>query len=103
MKKNDTITIVCFILFFLIERLLLNDSASFTRFLEFQLVLIWGLAMYNSYKKFGLFSLYSMYLVGIFIFSIGAIFHYLVSGEDIRYLERGLGTFKFSYRSIQEA
>lgn len=103
MRKNEVLTLVCIILFFLIERLLLDENADFTRFLEFQLVLIWGLSMYNGYKKFGLFSLYNLCLVGMFIFSIGAIFHFLVSGEDIRYLERGFGTFKFSYRTIQEA
>ncbi|MDD4730288.1 MAG: hypothetical protein PHN55_16240, partial [Dysgonamonadaceae bacterium] len=103
MKNNSSTIIIISLIYFIIERLLLNNSPSFTRFMEFQLVAIWGVAQYNSYKKFGLFSLYSLFLVGMFIFSIGAIFHFLVSGDDIRYIERGFGNHSFSYRTIQEA
>lgn len=103
MKNNSSKIIIIFLIYFIIERLLLNNSPGFTRFMEFQLVAIWGVAQYRSYKRFGLFSLYSLFLVGMFIFSIGAIFHFLVSGDDIRHIERGFGNHSFSYRTIQEA
>ncbi len=87
--------------FFIIERFFLNNDALLTRFLEFQVVFIWFFSLYYSIKKFGLFSLYTLCLVGIFLFSVGAIFHFLISGDDIRHLERGFGYFCFSYHTIQ--
>lgn len=104
MKNKSIILVLLFsIVFFAIERLLLNDDPVFTRFLEFQLVAIWAIVQYKSYKKFGLFSLYSLCLIGFFIFSIGAVLHFLVSGDDIRLLSRGFGDISFSYRTIQES
>lgn len=102
--KSTSVSIIIFsLLIFIIERLFLNNDEEFTRFMEFQLVVIWGFALYSSYKKFGLFSLYSLCLVGMFIFAIGGIFHFLVTGDDIRHVERGFGNHSFSYRTIQEA
>lgn len=101
--KNISVIIVISGLLLLAERLFLTDGPLFTRFLEFQLVLFWAVAQYKSYKNFGLFSLYSLFLIGMFIFSIGAVFHFLVSGDDIRFLERGFGDFLFSYHTIQES
>lgn len=101
MKKICNILIITLLI---IERFFLNDDLSLTKFMELQLVVMWSIAQYKSYKKFGLFSLYSLCSVGFFIFAIGAIFHFLVSGDDIRYLEgRGFGDFMFTYRTIQEA
>ena len=103
MKNNAVVPLVLAIIFFTLERLLLNNDAGFTRFMEFQVVVLWNIAMYKSYKKFGLFSLYSLCLIGFFMFSVGGIFHFFLSGDDIRYLERGFGDFSFTYQTIQEA
>lgn len=101
--KNNSIYLFISVTFLVLERLFLNNDFFQTKLLELQLVLIWVIAQYKSYKKFGLFSLYSLCMMGFFIFSIGAVFHFLVSGDDIRILERGFGDFKFSYRTIQES
>ena len=103
MKNNIVILQILIILLLVFERFFLNNDATFTRFMEFQVVATWSIAMYYSYKNYGLFSLYSLCLIGIFMFAIGGIFHFLVSGNDIRYLERGFGEFVFTHRTIQEA
>lgn len=103
MKNNAAVLIIISLLFLILERFLLNNDSGFTRLMEFQLVIIWAIAQYLSYKKFGLFSLFNLFLFGMFFFSIGAVLHFLISGNDIRNIERGFGNISFSYRTIQEA
>ena len=103
MKDKTIVLIIILILFFIVERFIFYDDVWVTRFMEFQVVVLWVFAMFKSYKQFGLFSLYSLCLIGFFIFSIGGIFHFLVSGDDIRHLERGFGVFTFSHKTIQKS
>lgn len=103
MKQRTIVLIVLSILFFIIERTIFCDDALITVFMEFQVVALWLLVMYKSYKQFGLFSLYSLCMIGFFMFSVGGIFHFLVSGDDIRHLERGFGDFVFSHQTIQKS
>lgn len=103
MKDKTIILVLILIPFFLLERFIFNNDVWVTRFMEFQVVILWLFAMYKSYKQFGLFSLYSLCLIGLFMFSIGGIFHFLVSGDDIRHLERGFGDFTFSHQTIQKS
>lgn len=101
--KNYIVSVLLSIAVLLVELIFLNGDYYLTRLLEFQLIVSWLIIQYRSIKKFGLFSLYSLCMIGFFIFSIGAVFHYLLSGDDIRILERGFGYFKFSYLTIQES
>lgn len=103
MKDKTIVLVIILILFFIVERSIFYDDVWVTRFMEFQVVVLWVCAMYKSYKKFGLFSLYSLCLIGFFMFSIGGILHFLVSGDDIRHLERGFGDFTFSHLTIQKS
>lgn len=74
MKDKTIILVLILIPFFLLERFIFNNDVWVTRFMEFQVVILWLFAMYKSYKQFGLFSLYSLCLIGLFMFSIGGIF-----------------------------
>lgn len=90
------------LLLLLIEHSFISENETMTRILQFQLIAIFGMIFWSSYKKFGLFSLISLILIGFFLFSIGGILHFLLSGENICELNIGFGYFEFKHRLIQE-
>ncbi len=98
------IEVIISLVILFIEYVIINDNSNMTAFFEVQLLVVWGYAQYMSYKQFGTFNLFSLILASTFLFSIGGVLHFLISGEDIRYLNnRGFGDFSFSNTIIQES
>lgn len=103
-KLNYIVILVLSLIVFGIEYLLFSNDSFHTKIFEFQLVLIWFITLFLSYKKFGIGNIFTLTLIATFLFSIGGIFHFLVSGEDIcNLLEKGFGSLNFSNSVIQES
>ena len=102
-KFNDVLFFIVTSIFIIADSFLLDNTLSTTKFIELQLVLVWSVAFYKSYKKFGIFNIFTLLMVTTFLFGVGAIFHFLFSSDDIRILDRGFGHFTFSYYTIQVA
>ena len=96
--------IVCTIILFSIEFIMIDNSPAMTKFHEFQLLLIYAVSQTLSIKRFGMFNIFSLVLVGFFIFAIGGVFHFFVSNEDIlEFVDRGFGDFYFTNSVMQES
>lgn len=104
-KQNILIQIAFSLIIFVIEYLFaVNNTPYTTRFFEFQLVIVWGYTQYSSYKKFGVFNLFTLLLSTTFIFAVGGVFHFAVSGDDITILDnRGFGNYVFPNSIIQKS
>ena len=103
-KRNYVIILISSLLAFGIEYLLFSNISSTTTYFELQLVLIWAIAQFYSYRTFGIGNIYTLVLSATFLFSVGGVFHYLISGEDIcQLLGMGFGNYYFSNRIIQES
>lgn len=103
-KQNYFFTLISSLFVFGIEYLLFSNEAITTKYFEFQLVLIWSIAQFYSYRKFGIGDIFTLILAATFLFSVGGVFHYLVSGEDICHLlGTGFGNNYFLNKIIQES
>lgn len=102
-KQSTIAWIIISLIVFVIELLVVSDNPTTTRYFEFQLLLLWSIALFLSYKKFGILNLYTLFLLTTMIFSIGGVLHFFVSGESICVLEdRGFGDYVFSHSVIQK-
>lgn len=89
---------------FAAEYLLTGEQAALTQAYEIQLLAVYGLVLLSSIRRFGPFNLFTLVLVGYFIFAVGGIFHYVVSGEDILEISGiGLGEFYFTNEIMQRS
>lgn len=103
-KKNISylLLIILSVVIFLIEFFTVNENSFFTKFYEFQLLAIYGICQIQSVRKFGMFNIFTLILVGFFIFAIGGILHYFLSGDSILELPgSGFGDFYFKNSEIQ--
>lgn len=89
---------------FILEYLTICDNCQLTKIYEFQLLMVYGIAQYGSIKKFGMFNIFSLILVGFFIFAIGGILHFFISNDNIlEFLDHGFGDFYFTNMIMQES
>lgn len=89
-------------IFFIEENTLIIDRYYMTRFHELQLLLVYGWAQAQSIRKFGMFNIFSLVLVGFFIFAVGGVFHYYLSGDNIlEFTGHGFGDFYFTNSEMQ--
>ncbi len=103
-KQSTIAWVIISLIVFVIELLVISDNSTTTRYFEFQLLLLWSIALFQSYRKFGILNLFTLILLTTFVFSIGGVFHFFVSGENICVLEnRGFGDYSFSHSVIQKS
>ena len=103
-RESYAVGMLFVIIMFFMEYMMINDSHFMTKFQEFQLLLAYGIAQYLSIRKFGMFNIFSLILVGFFIFAIGGVFHFFVSDDNIlEFLDHGFGDQYFTNRIMQES
>ena len=105
-NKKDLLlfTLFSMVLFLVEYQFLIQEENIYTTFFQIQLLVVYFTILWKSYKKFGFFSLFSLVLIGFFVFSVGGVLHFVVSGESMLKLEEiGYGSFYFSNVIIQES
>ncbi len=103
-KRIYIILIIASVILYFFEYSMISESTELTKFHELQLLLIYGIVQGVSIKKFGMFNIFSLILVGFFIFAVGGILHFVLSGDNIQELEGvGYGNFYFTNVQIQRS
>lgn len=93
-RYNFLITLIVGLFCFLAEYWLTFETQEFSVLFMWQLIIVYLFVQYRSIKMFGLFNIYSIYVVSIFIFSVGGVIFSMFFNIDFSDFSMGIGDYK---------